>query len=180
MVQRIVDSIGPPATVSNMRGDCLTANPLGRALYAPLFDSREQPPNSARFTFLDPAAQQFFTDWEKSSQGPGRRPSLGGGPKSTRPRAYRPRRRAVDTQRAIPKWWAAHNVRYHQTGRKRLHHPTVGDLELDYEVMELSADRGLRLAVFSAEPGSRSAEGLDLLASWTATPDATDRSPQRG
>jgi MmyB-like transcription regulator ligand binding domain len=32
------------------------------------------------------------------------------------------------------KWWAAHNVRYHQTGRTRLHHPTVGDLELDYEV----------------------------------------------
>jgi hypothetical protein len=69
------------------------------------------------------------------------------------------------------KWWAAHDVRYHQTGRKRLHHPTVGDLELDYEVMELSADSGLRLAVFSAAPGSRSAEALDLLVSWTATPE---------
>ena len=58
------------------------------------------------------------------------------------------------------------------TGRKRLHHPTVGDLELDYEAMELTADNGLLLAVFSAEPGSRSAEALDLLASWTATPAA--------
>jgi hypothetical protein len=47
----------------------------------------------------------------------------------------------------------------------------VGDLELDYEVMQLSADSGLRLAVFSAEPGSRSAEALDLLASWAATPE---------
>ena len=46
-----------PATVSNMRCDYLAANQLGRALYAPLFESREQPPNSARFTFLDPAAQ---------------------------------------------------------------------------------------------------------------------------
>ena len=55
VVQRIVDSIGSPATVRNMRGDYLAANALGRALYAPLFDSREQPPNSARFTFLDPA-----------------------------------------------------------------------------------------------------------------------------
>jgi hypothetical protein len=69
------------------------------------------------------------------------------------------------------KWWAAHNVRYHQTGRKRLHHPTVGDLDLDYEVMEVSADSGLLLAVFSAEPGSRSAEALELLASWTAAPE---------
>jgi hypothetical protein len=70
------------------------------------------------------------------------------------------------------KWWAAHDVRYHQTGRKRLHHPIVGDLELDYEVMEIAADSGLRVAVFSPEPGSRSAEALDLLASWVAKPDA--------
>jgi len=69
-------------------------------------------------------------------------------------------------------WWAAHDVRYHQTGRKRLHHPIVGDLELEYEVMEISADSGLRLAVFSAEPGTRSAEALDLLESWIAKPDS--------
>ena len=56
-VQRILDSIDAPATVSNLRCDYLAANRLGRALYAPLFDSREQPPNSARFTFLDPVAQ---------------------------------------------------------------------------------------------------------------------------
>jgi hypothetical protein len=37
--------------------------------------------------------------------------------------------------------------------------------------MELAADAGLRLAVFTAEPGSRSAEALDLLASWAATPE---------
>jgi transcriptional regulator with XRE-family HTH domain len=67
-VQRILDSIGSPATVINMRGDYLAANQLGRALYAPLFESREQPPNSARFTFLDPAAQEFFVDWEKAAK----------------------------------------------------------------------------------------------------------------
>jgi transcriptional regulator with XRE-family HTH domain len=171
VVQRIVDSIGSPATVSNMRGDYLTANALGRALYAPLFESREQPPNGARFTFLDPAAQQFFADWEKAAKDlvaalrseAGRNPhdrALSDlvGELSTRSEPFR-------------KWWAAHNVRYHQTGRKRLHHPIVGDLELDFEVMELTADSGLRLAVFSAEPGSRSAEALDLLASWTTTPE---------
>jgi transcriptional regulator with XRE-family HTH domain len=170
VVQRIVDTIGSPATVSTRRGDYLFANPLGRALYAPLFDSDGQPPNSARFTFLDPAAQQFFTDWEKAAKDivaalrseAGRNPydrALSDliGELSTRSDPFR-------------KWWAAHNVRYHQTGRKRLHHPTVGDLELDYEVMQLSADSDLRLAIFSAEPGSRSAEALDLLASWTATP----------
>lgn len=172
VVQRIVDAIDAPATVGNMRGDFLAANALGRALYAPLFDSTEQPPNAARFTFLDPAAQQFFTDWEKGAKDlvaalraeAGRNPHDRAlidlvGELSTRSEQFR-------------KWWAAHNVRYHQTGRKRLHHPIVGDLELDFEVMDLTADVGLMLAIFSAEPGSRTAEALDLLGSWAATPTA--------
>ena len=170
-VQRILDSIGSPATVSNARGDYLAANGLGRALYAPLFASREQPPNSARFTFLDPAAQEFFVDWEKAAKDlvaalrsqAGRNPydqelSDLVGELSTRSEPFR-------------KWWAAHNVRYHQTGTKRLRHPVVGELDLTYEVMELAADGGLRLAIFSAEPGSRSEDALNLLASWTATPE---------
>lgn len=37
--------------------------------------------------------------------------------------------------------------------------------------MDVSADDGLTVAVYSAEPGSRSHEALDLLASWAATPD---------
>ncbi len=71
---------------------------------------------------------------------------------------------------AFRTWWAAHNVRHHHTGTKRLHHPVAGNLELSYEVMELAADTGLRLAIFTAEPGSSSEEGLNLLASWSATP----------
>ena len=170
-VQRFLDSIDAPATVSNVRCDYLAANPLGRALYAPLFDSRQQPPNSARFTFLDPAAQEFFVEWEKAAkdlvaalrQMAGRNPydrelSDLVGELSTRSDAFRT-------------WWAAHNVRYHQTGAKRLHHPVVGELELSYEVMQITADDDLRLAIFTAEPGSRSQQALNLLASWVATPN---------
>jgi transcriptional regulator with XRE-family HTH domain len=170
-VERILESISSPATVSNMRCDYLAANQLGRALYAPLFESREQPPNSARFTFLDPAAQEFFVDWEKAAKDlvatlrsmAGRNPydrTLSDlvGELSTRSDAFRT-------------WWAAHNVRHHQTGTKRLRHPIVGELELSYEVMELAADARLRLAIFTAEPGSRSEEAINLLASWAATPD---------
>jgi hypothetical protein len=58
-VQQIVDAMATPPIVRNSRVDCVSANRLGRALYAPVFDSREQPANSARFTFLDPAAHDF-------------------------------------------------------------------------------------------------------------------------
>lgn len=66
--------------------------------------------------------------------------------------------------------WAVHDVRFHCTGSKRLHHPVVGDLDLSYEALELPADDGLTMLVYTAEPGSRTAEGLALLASWAATP----------
>jgi hypothetical protein len=40
--------------------------------------------------------------------------------------------------------------------------------------MELSADTGLSLTAYTAEPGSASDDALKLLASWAATLDRTD------
>ncbi len=67
--------------------------------------------------------------------------------------------------------WASHNVRTHDTGIKHVHHPIAGELELNFEVMELVADPGLTMFVYTAEPGSKSEQALSLLASWAATPD---------
>ncbi|HZC26097.1 MAG TPA: helix-turn-helix transcriptional regulator, partial [Actinopolymorphaceae bacterium] len=54
---------------------------------------------------------------------------------------------------------------------KHLHHPTVGDLTLECEVLDV-AGHGQRLIVYSAAPGSPSAEALKLLSvvgtQWTA------------
>jgi transcriptional regulator with XRE-family HTH domain len=171
IVQRILDSMATPALVRNARIDYLAANRLGRALYAPLFESREQPANSARFTFLDPAAADFYPDWQRVADDlvahlrseAGRDPYDRGlsdlvGELSTRSAEFRTR-------------WAAHDVRFHRTGAKRIHHPVAGDLDLRYETMELSADAGLTMSVYAAEPGSASQQALDLLASWAATPD---------
>jgi hypothetical protein len=67
--------------------------------------------------------------------------------------------------------WAAHDVRNHDTGSKRFHHPVVGDLTLSYETMTLAADSALTMFAYTAEIGSKDEEALNLLASWTATPD---------
>jgi transcriptional regulator with XRE-family HTH domain len=171
VVQRLLDQTQAPAIVSNVRGDLVAANALGRALYAPVFDSPEQPANSARFTFLDPAAPDFYPDWDRlaSELVAALRSRAGANPYdrdlqdlvgelSTRSDAFRVR-------------WGRHDVRFHQTGSKRLHHPLVGELTLSYETMTLDADDGLRLALYTAEAGSPSQQALDLLASWTATPD---------
>jgi transcriptional regulator with XRE-family HTH domain len=170
VIQRILDSISAPAYVRNGRLDLLAANPLGRALYAPVFESPSGLPNMARFIFLDESATDFFPDWEKIASDAvailraevGRDPydkTLSNlvGELSTRSNEFRVR-------------WAAHNVKFHRTGTKVLHHPVVGDLTLDYEAMELPGDSGQRILVYSAEPRSPAQQALDLLASWASGP----------
>jgi transcriptional regulator with XRE-family HTH domain len=162
-VQQILETISSPAVVLDPCGNYVGANVLGHALFAPLFDSREQPPNSARFIFLDPGAKDFFVDWEETARivVANLRAQSGANPDD---------RELSDlvgelSARSEPfrNVWAAHDVRQHQSGVKRLRHPLVGELELAYEVMELAADSGLRLAVFTAEAGRRSAEALSRL-----------------
>ena len=66
--------------------------------------------------------------------------------------------------------WGAHDVRTHGAGTKRFHHPVVGELTLAYEELAITAEPGQVLLIYTAEPGSPSAERLKLLASWGADP----------
>jgi hypothetical protein len=177
-VQRILDQMPMPAYLRNGRFDILAANDLGRALYSPLYEQAAahtpgEHPNSARFVFLDPSASDFFVDYnqvandcvaflraEAGSDPLNRELSDLVGELSTRSEDFRGR-------------WAAHDVRYHRTGRKRFHHPLVGDLELDFEALELAGDPGQRINVYTAPPDSASEEALSLLASWTAREPAS-------
>ena len=65
--------------------------------------------------------------------------------------------------------WASHNVKFHRSGRKRLRHPAVGELDLNFEAMELPSEPDLRLNLYTADPDTPAADGLKLLASWAAT-----------
>jgi hypothetical protein len=67
--------------------------------------------------------------------------------------------------------WAAHDVDYYRSGTQPFHHPLVGDLTLDYDALELPADPGQTIVAYTAEPATPARHALDLLASWTSTPD---------
>ena len=69
--------------------------------------------------------------------------------------------------------WAAHDVRIHATGTKRLRHPVVGDLDLSYESFP-APDPDHRLLIYVAEPGTPSHDALNLLASYAATQQHAD------
>ncbi|HEY0259095.1 MAG TPA: helix-turn-helix transcriptional regulator, partial [Lacisediminihabitans sp.] len=67
-VQQILDAItDAPAWVRNDRHDMLGSNRMARALYAPMLADPRRPANNARFTYLDPASREFFSDWEQAA-----------------------------------------------------------------------------------------------------------------
>ena len=68
--------------------------------------------------------------------------------------------------------WASQNVKFHRSGRKRLRHPAVGELDLNFEALELTSEPDLRLNVYTADPDTPTADGLKLLATWAATRSA--------
>jgi transcriptional regulator with XRE-family HTH domain len=164
-LEAITDGV---AFVRNAHQDLLATNALGRAFYSPLIGDGGRTPNLARFQFLDPVSREFYPDWDLFAEmcvaimraEAGRDPHDRVmqdlvGELSTR----------SDTFRTL---WGAHNVRTHGTGTKRFHHPDVGELTLAYEELAITAEPGLILMVYTAEPGSPSAERLRLLASLAA------------
>ena len=151
----------------------LATNALGRAFYSPVIGDGGRTPNLARFQFLDPASREFYPDWEvfagmcvgvmrtEAGRDPHDRTMQDlVGELSTR----------SETFRAL---WGAHNVRTHGSGTKRFNHPVVGELTLAYEELAITAEPGLVLLIYTAEPGSPSAERLHLLASWGASEATT-------
>jgi transcriptional regulator with XRE-family HTH domain len=152
-IQQILEAItDAPAWVRNARHDMLAANRLARALYAPVLADARRPANNARFIYLDPSAREFFADWDRAADDIAAmlRSEAGSNPQdkqlieligelSTSSEIFRTR-------------WAAHNVRFHRTGHKRICHPVVGFLDLDFEAMEFPAHPGLTLLVYTQLP----------------------------
>jgi transcriptional regulator with XRE-family HTH domain len=159
---------GGIAFVRNQQQDLLATNALGQIFYSPLIGDGGRTPNLARFQFLDPASRDFYPDWELFAHmcvsimraEAGRDPHDRGlqdlvGELSTQSETFR-------------RLWGTHDVRTHGTGTKRFHHPDVGELVLAYEELAITAEPGSVLIVYTAEPGSSSAEKLQLLASLAA------------
>ncbi len=180
-LQRFLDTItGTPTWVRNRQMDIVATNPLGRALLSPVFEDRASRGNNARFTFFNPAARIYYPDWEQGASSivatlrsdAGRNPHDKGltdliGELVTRSDDFRLR-------------WAAHDVRYHRTGVKRIYHPEVGDLEFSYEAFDLPDSPGWSMYACTTAVGSPSEERIALLSSLAVTTsDSTDTSAQR-
>ena len=174
-VQQVLDAISDaPAWVRNGRHDIVAMNRLGRALYAPVLADPRRPANTTRFVYLDPAARDFFVDWETVARDAASYLRLEAGRNPHDPDLIALVGELSTQSELFRQRWASHDVRLHRSGQKRLRHPVVGQLDLNFESMELPSEPGLVLNVYTASAGSPTADGLALLASWAATQDGAD------
>ena len=175
-VQWMLDSMTTSsAFVRNGRTDIVAANPLARALFAPMFDSstvdKHGRPNLARYLFLDRDAHTFFVDWNAAVAATAAllRAEAGREPHDRALRELIGELSTLSPQ--FRSLWAAHDVLLRHDGTKRLHHPDVGHLDLTFQSLDLPLPgRAVHdLIIYTAEPGTASEDALRLLASWAAT-----------
>lgn len=171
-VLQVLDAMtDAPAWVRNARHDIVAANRMGRALYSPVFDDVRRPVNTARFTYLNPAAREFWRDYDQIANDAAAMLRLEAGRNPHDPDLIQLVGELSTQSELFRERWASRDVMFHRSGLKRLHHPVVGDLDLNYESMELSSEPGLVMNVYTAPAGSPTADALRVLASWAATHD---------
>ena len=159
---------GAGVLVLDVRNDVLAWNPLGHALLAGHLDPAAPDraadrPNLVSMLFCDPHTRELHRDWLAEA----RRAVA-----SLRWIAGRfPDDRALAglvghlsiASAEFARAWSSHRVHNCTTGTKRLHHPTVGDLDLQYTVLTVADGSGHRLLTLSAVPGSGDQAALQLL-----------------
>ncbi|MFK0159465.1 helix-turn-helix domain-containing protein [Streptomyces sp. NPDC090499] len=157
-----------PAIVMGRFTDILAWNPLAAALLTDFDRVPEGKRNYIRLLFTDPAFRELYPDWTlnaricvtqlrmEAARYPGD-PVLASlvGELSVADADFR-------------RWWGGRQTAGLRVGTKRLHHPVVGDLTLDWDSLTCAADPAQQLVIWTAEPGTPSHDGLRFLASWTA------------
>ncbi|MFB7935619.1 helix-turn-helix domain-containing protein [Streptomyces sp. NPDC056049] len=166
-LRQLLDSFdGVPAYISGRYCDILAWNRMAASLFGDWGRLSEQERNWARLVFLRSDCRDLFVDLEQKAidivcmlrMEAGRSPDD-------------PRLSALVGELSVKsdefrRLWARYDVKEKTHGLKRMRHPLVGELALQYESFRIAGDESQALVTYHAEPGSTSAESLRLLASW--------------
>ncbi|RAJ43702.1 helix-turn-helix protein [Kitasatospora sp. SolWspMP-SS2h] len=147
-----------PAYAQAASGRVVAANRLATAL-CPFFGVGHDP---LRAVFLEPGMRRLYPRWDdvtaKAVSGLRAALALDG----TDPGLLAAIDELTTASERFRTLWARREVRRRTVGRTRFQHPDVGALDLHYEKLLRPEARQL-LVVYRADPGSPSAERLELL-----------------
>jgi transcriptional regulator with XRE-family HTH domain len=152
-----------PAFVLGRRMDVLAWNAMAAALLGDFSQLEPHERNMARLVFLDPHTIALYPDWERVAR-------------ETVAFLRRDSARDLDDPQLAElvgelslksehfrRWWSAREVKDKASGTKRFAHPSVGELELQYETLYPGAAEDQALVIYTAAPATPSDTALRLL-----------------
>ncbi|WP_420179379.1 helix-turn-helix domain-containing protein [Paenarthrobacter sp. TA1.8] len=166
---RLIQSMpGTPAVVLGRRSEVLAWNSLGHRLVAGHLDfaAPEAPstrPNMTRLLFLDDHTRELYTRWPEEARRAVASLRLVAGKSADDQELASLVGELTLKSPDFAKLWARHPVENCMSGVKYLHHPEVGYLELNFEVLTPPDESGHRVLLYAADPGSAAAGALQLL-----------------
>jgi transcriptional regulator with XRE-family HTH domain len=167
-VRELLAAMTVPGLVLGPRTDVLAWNPQAAALFT---DFAAVPPGRrylAWLVFRDEAVRSRFADWPAVARDVVARLRMAAArlPADRRLAALVGELSVRDDD--FRRWWGELAVRAMDGGRKRMRHPVVGDLDIDWQALAVAGNPDQTLVAYTAPAGSASADALRLLASWGA------------
>ncbi|MFG1703028.1 helix-turn-helix transcriptional regulator [Nonomuraea sp. M3C6] len=173
-LRRLIDSWpDTPALVCDRLMNVLAVNSIADALY----DSLQHRDNLLRMIFLDPAAREFYPDWEQSARSKVAHLRATAGADLDDPRLTELVGELSVKSPDFRRLWARHDVSSKTHEKKRMRHPAVGDLTMTVEIFSVNSSPGLQLITLLPQAGSPSEEALRLLGSLAASRSGTVPDP---
>ena len=149
-LRRIIEGLPHPAYVTGQRWDVLAWNDAANELFCDFGAVPKAEQNILWFVFADPRARALFGDsWPSVARAMlaqfrathdlwASDPSFAG---------------LVDLLRqssaAFATWWPDHDIRAPLSGRKTLHHPTLGPLRFDHASFQANDNSALKLVIYA-------------------------------
>ncbi|MEU3844130.1 helix-turn-helix transcriptional regulator [Streptomyces sp. NPDC028635] len=163
-VLRMLDIVDPcPAYVLGRANDLLAANPRGLRLLPGIEEWPEPRRNTARYTFLHPAARGLYGNWEDVAAATVAHLRAAAGRYPDAPDVTGVVGELIVKSEEFAALWQRYEVRHRTNGRKHFIHPATGTMTLSYEAYEVARTEGHRLIVYQAEPGSPDHDAMVLL-----------------
>lgn len=153
-----------PAVVMGRRMDILAWNALAATMITDFGSVPAKHRNYVRILFTDPAMRELYKDWKTVAMTSVAQLRMDAAKYPDDPRLAALVGELSVRDEKFSTWWAARNVSSLSTGTKTLVHPVAGELVLDWDTFAETSDADQQLVVWTAEPGSPTAEALRSLA----------------
>ncbi|MFJ9368930.1 helix-turn-helix domain-containing protein [Nocardia sp. NPDC101769] len=164
----LLSALQTPAIVLGPRTDILAWNAGATALFLDFAEIPVAHRALVRLVFLEPRVRGLFVNWEQVAAEAVDRLRMAAARMPGDPRLTQLVGELSVHDADFRRWWAGHGVRTMAGGRKQLRHPVVGELELDWQVLQVLTTSEQTLVTYTAPEGSPSHEALRILGSWNA------------